>query len=552
LDPLGDAEVAELLRARGVAADAARQAIVELAGGSPLLAVQLADTLTAEERSGVHPVPESLRVPAEVSELYLRRMDGLGDDARQALAVASADAGAGGTATLAALAVLGLGPADLEAAEERGLVAVAAGHVRFTHPLARSAVYQGVPGPVRRRAHAALAEAEAAGAGGTRAVLHRAAAAVGSDDELADALADLAADALRRGAAMTAASRGAQAATLAADPTRRADLLVGAARAALVAGEPRRAREFLDAARRADAERAADLDARRIEIRLAVAAGEVEAAWAQVEAVDAAFSATDPVAVAELLGEVARPLLPTAPFVAAPLTERLWELAADAEEPARLYAEVLYGCGRFVQGDVEGAARHTAAWPELLRQEGAVVTGPFLAESVVLYQAYSYQVAEAFKLLDEVEGQIRRHCASGALVSVLNARSLISYGVDLRDCVAAGREALHLSEETGQPGLISVAATTIAIASATVGDEALTTEVCDRLLAAGDERSEVWARAALGRLHLVHGRPEAAVAQFALLRERVGEHNVSYAQFEADEAEALVRVGRVDDARALL
>ena len=239
--------------------------------------------------------------------------------------------------------------------------------------------------------------------------------------------------------------------------------------------------------------------------------------------------------------------------MAAPLTERLWELAAaSADRTATLYAEVLYGCGRFVQGDLEGAARHTAVWPELLRLEGPVVAGSFLAESVVLYQGFSYQVATALGLLDEIESQIRRHCASGALVSVLGARSLVCYGVDLRDCVAAGREALHLSEETDQPGLTTVAVTTLAIAAATVGDEALTNEVCDRLLAMGELRYEVWARAALGRLHLVHGRPEAAAAQFALPRDQVGDRNISYTQFEADEAEAFVRVGRIDDARALL
>jgi len=85
-----------------------------------------------------------------------------------------------------------------------------------------------------------------------------------------------------------------------------------------------------------------------------------------------------------------------------------------------------------------------------------------------------------------------------------------------------------------------------------VGDEVLTGEVCDRLLASDELRFVAWARAALGRLHLASGRPESAVAQFGLLRERIGDHNISYTQFEADEAEAFVRVGRLDDARALL
>ncbi len=405
-------DMADLLRTSGVAASGARDAITELAGGSPLLALQLARGLDPDQRRGSRPVPESLRVPAEVSDVYEERLARLGDDARQALAVVAADTMGDGNAALAALEPLGLSPADLDGAEELGLVTVEAGRVRFTHPLARTAVYEGVSGRVRRRAHAALAGSR--GVDPAQGILHRAAAAVGSDPEVAEALAGLADDALRRGAAMTAASRGAQAAALTGSPTRRASLLVGAARAALVAGEPRRAGELLADARTADAERATHLDARRIEIRLAVAAGEIDSARAQVEDADAAYADTDPVAVAELLGEVARPLLPVAPFVAAPLTERLWELVADStDRTAVLYAEVLYGCGRFVQGDLEGAARHIAVWPELLRLEGPVVAGPFLAESVVLYQGYSYQVGAALELLDEVEGQLRRHAPRG-------------------------------------------------------------------------------------------------------------------------------------------
>ncbi|MCB0960418.1 MAG: hypothetical protein KDB04_13000 [Acidimicrobiales bacterium] len=129
---------------------------------------------------------------------------------------------------------------------------------------------------------------------------------------------------------------------------------------------------------------------------------------------------------------------------------------------------------------------------------------------------------------------------------------LVAYGTDLRECVLAGREALALSEETGQPGLSSVALDTLAIAAANVGDAELTDQVCRRELASGSLRGEVWARAALGRLHLVDDRPELAVEQFALLRRRIGERNASFTQFESDEAEALVRVGRVDEARALL
>jgi DNA-binding CsgD family transcriptional regulator len=230
----------------------------------------------------------------------------------------------------------------------------------------------------------------------------------------------------------------------------------------------------------------------------------------------------------------------------------MWEIAAALPDDDRVAAEVLYGCGRFLQGDLAGAQARVGRWRDLVERDGAVSAGPFLAETAVLFYGYSHQVPAALAILDAVEPAIRASCATGALVPVLCARSYLTYGIDLRTCVEAGREAVALSEETGQRALTAVAQRTLAIAAAAVGDEALTTQVADLLLASGTEPGEVWARSALGRLHLVQDRPEAAVDQFARLRERIGSTNTSLAQFEGDEAEAFVRVGRLDDARALL
>ncbi|MCU1496614.1 MAG: transcriptional regulator, LuxR family [Acidimicrobiales bacterium] len=547
---LGDAEIGVLLARQGVRAEAARAAIVALAVGNPLLARQLAAGLRPEERSGARPVPATLRVPAEVEELYRPALDRLGPDAAQALTVAAADSSGDAATIAAALQRLGLGLADLEPAEAAGLVSLDGGRVRFSHPLARSAAYHGSPAPPRRRAHLALAEAEGFERG--RGVLHRVAAAVGPDPELVRALDELATDAARRGAPIAAASRWVEAAGLAAAGDERCTLLVRAARAALAAGEARWASQLLVDARRADGPRAGHLDARRVEVRLAVAAGDLGRAQALAEEADDQFGATDPVGVAELLGEAVRPMLSQTPFAAPALTERIWELAGAAEGVDRLYAEVLYGLGRFIQGDDDGAARHVATWTELLRREGAVVAGSFLAETVVPYLSYSNQKAAAARLLAEVEAKVRANCSVGALVPVLGARALMAYGIDLQDCMAAGREALELSAETGQPGLGQLGRNAVVLAAAVAGDEALATQVSEVLLAQGDVSSETSARAALGRLHLVAGRAEAAVDQFALLRGRIGGENLSFIQFEADEAEALVRVGRVDDARKAL
>ncbi|MEZ5140636.1 MAG: helix-turn-helix transcriptional regulator [Acidimicrobiales bacterium] len=375
---------------------------------------------------------------------------------------------------------------------------------------------------------------------------------VGRDDLLGDALGALADDATAHGAPLTAAARWTRAAAVTTEPSVRADRLVAAARAVLEAGDVAWAEELLEEAAAVDATRVERLDARLVEVRRAVAAGRFDLARAVAEAADEARAAEDPVGVAELLVEVARSLLVDDPIGVGALIERAWELAGDAPGPVGLRATILHGCYRGVFEPGAEAEARVGRWRELLELEGPVRAGPFLADTVVLYLGYTGRRAEAHDLLDRIERALRASGASGALIGVLGARSFVSYGTDLRECVLAGREALALSEETGQPGLSSVALDTLAIAAANVGDAELTDQVCRRVLAAGSLRGEVWARAALGRLHLVDDRPELAVEQFALLRRRIGERNASFTQFESDEAEALVRVGRVDEARALL
>jgi DNA-binding CsgD family transcriptional regulator len=550
LPGLDDASLREVLVEAGVRSPMAQAAILELADGNPLLARRLAAALTPDERTGSRPLPTTLRVPDEVADLYRAPLGEVDDAVQPALAVVAADTTGDLTAVLRALDAQGLGLAELEQIEAAGLIEVGSTTIGFVHPLARTAAYRSLPAPVRRAAHAALAEA--VGIDTPNGILHRVEAAVGADADLADDVTALAGESLRRGAPLTAASQFVQASSLTVDPPGAADRLVTGARAAVAAGEVSWAADLVAKARSLDAERAERLDARLVDVRLAVAHGDLDGARKLAEDAADAHAATDPAGVAELLVEAARPMLVGAPAEAPELIERLWELAAPLDAPVRGRAEVLYGCGRFLQGDGEHAARHVGRWPEIVELEGAVSAGPFLAETAVLYYGYSQQVQEALAILDAVEPAIRASCATGALVPVLCARSFLVYGFDLRGCVAAGRDAVTLSEETGQRGLTSVAEQTLAIAAAAVGDEALTVHVADLLLTRGDETSEIWARAALGRLMLVQDRPEAATEQFALIRDRIGPVNTSFAQFEGDEAEAFVRVGRTDDARALL
>src|SRR5690606_493069 len=110
-------------------------------------------------------------------------------------------AAAGTTETgpvLTAAAELGATPADLRPAEELGLIAGDARHLRLRHPLLRSAIYRGAPLSARLAAHRALADTMT---GPDRADLrawHLASAATGPDEQIATALEDTAQRALLR------------------------------------------------------------------------------------------------------------------------------------------------------------------------------------------------------------------------------------------------------------------------------------------------------------------------------------------------------------------
>lgn len=545
---LPDADLDQILADRGVVSSAAREAVVAVAGGNPLVAIGVAARLAEAVRVGTRPVPAQLPVPAALVEIYSAQLEELAEPARHALLLLAADTSDQPAVVAAALAAAGLGLGDLEQAEANGLVVVESGRVGFAHPLARSAAYERATAPDRRSAHQTLGAAET---DADRALLHRAAAAIGPDEGLADALAAQAVDASRRGAPLVAAARWSAAATMTADGRRRSERLVAGSGAALVGGEHRWAASLL-AASAGDGGAPPSFDARRIEIRLAVQDGRIEDARRLAEEGDLALSATDPVGAAQLLVEVARPVVAREPARALAIIERIWELAGDAPPPAGLYAEILYGWVAFLNGDVDAAARHVERWPELLAAEGAVVAGAFVADTVVPYYLYAGRVPAALELLDQLESAMRVACAPAGLLAVMASRCLVTYSTNLRACVSSGREARDLAAEAGQAGIVTVVNIALAVAAAAVGDAPLTEQVAGELLAAGGPTEVTMARAALAKLALVENRPGAAVAEFERLREVIGSENPTMVQFEADEAEALVRVGRLDDAAALL
>ena len=129
---------------------------------------------------------------------YLRRVRRLPPPAQRLMLLAATDAVGDATTIWRAASNLGIdSDAGAPAASEQ-LFEIGA-HVRFHHPLVRSAVYRAASATERRAAHAALAEATDPVAEPDRRAWHRAHATSAPDDEAADDLEHTAGRAQARG-----------------------------------------------------------------------------------------------------------------------------------------------------------------------------------------------------------------------------------------------------------------------------------------------------------------------------------------------------------------
>ena len=219
--------------------------LVRATGGNPLALVELAG------RCGELGLPAGggpLAIATSVQAAYRRRLDHLPDATRELLALAAAE-DSGQLATIAAAAAIaGLALDDLPAAERTGLVRLAGGVLAWQHPLARSAAYLAVAPDRRRALHAALAQVLTLPSQLDRHAWHRAAAALGPDDAVAEALDGTARRARARVAHAAAAGAAERAAELSWSPDARARRLFAAGEAAWLGGHAARALRALDEA----------------------------------------------------------------------------------------------------------------------------------------------------------------------------------------------------------------------------------------------------------------------------------------------------------------
>jgi DNA-binding CsgD family transcriptional regulator len=199
--------------------DDLRRRILDEAAGNPLALIELpaaaAELGTRAAQSGTLPLT------ARLEQTFASRLSTLDADVHRLLLLAALD-----DLDLAELSrAFGrpLSPEDLAPAVDAGLGTLDSGGFRFRHPLILSAVKQAATAAELRSAHAVLAEALADDA--DRAVWHRAAAASGPDEAVAEALEAAATRATLRGAGDVAVSAFERAAELTAEPQHRAQRL---------------------------------------------------------------------------------------------------------------------------------------------------------------------------------------------------------------------------------------------------------------------------------------------------------------------------------------
>jgi hypothetical protein len=166
--------------------------LVDNANGNPLALLELPGSLTERQLSGLDPLGGRLAPVTSVEQVYVERVGHLPAATRSLLLLAASE-GTGSRPTVEhAAELLGLQTAALEPAEAVGLVHVDHEHLAFRHPLVRSAIYRSAAFTSREEAHRALAQAEKELGSDDRAAWHRAAATVGTDEEVAQELEDTA------------------------------------------------------------------------------------------------------------------------------------------------------------------------------------------------------------------------------------------------------------------------------------------------------------------------------------------------------------------------
>ncbi|MGA9159764.1 MAG: AAA family ATPase [Actinomycetota bacterium] len=530
----------------------------EVSGGNPFFAQEIG--LALLRRGGEVAAGERPPIPDRLQELIAGRLEGLPARTVEALEVVAALSVPTLDAVAAAIAPSAiddrLGPAI-----ENGVVEVVGDRLRFTHPLLASAVYQRTPPGRRRQLHARLATIVHDPEERAR---HLALSVEGADVGVAGALEE---------AALLAGSRGA----------------------------PQSAAELWEMARRATPlDRGEELRRRTHEAGLAhYECGDTSLARNVLEqAVD--LSTHGPTR--------ARVLLDLGLVVAA---EEGWRRALDVftaalnevGDDAALRARVEQGLGYawLFRGDLEASERHARsalrlaeelqeprvmaeafqAYPFIefllgrgvdheMLDRGIALEGHMSGEIVSYILRATFVLAQLLKFtdrLDEARETFNELLSGAAAHGVESPIPQIQYHLAELECRAGNwgeamehaRESMAAAQRQAMGSLSSMAHFAVGLVEAHLGrSDAARLEALEglRLAEAADEILPMVPNlSVLGFLELSLGRASEAHAYLSRaleLKDAMGVREPAYFRIVPDEVEALVALGRLDEADALL
>jgi DNA-binding CsgD family transcriptional regulator len=555
IDTVDDDVADRILGDAGVDSAEVRRQLVAAGGGIPLVLVEAAHLLDADQRSGRAELPDPLPIGTSghrAVDLVFARLPA---PVLDALLVAAAEPDGDLGRITRALHTRGLGIAQLEEAESRGVVQLDRDRLWFRHPLMRSAAYHDARRADRRAAHRALADT-LPDASPARA-WHLGRAAVGPDEDVARRLDDAAELTVRRGAPSVAASSWELASRLSPAPVDRVRRLGLAAGALLDAGMAAPAGRLLDRADTlVDEEPDADDVVSRVQRlrlrsrlppsvggpavpveKLRAAAREVAGAAPDV-AVDLLIDA-----LAVYIGSGALADMASAIQEAAELRDRV-----DEERARRI--DVLSG-GLLIASGQPGGEALIDRFLEDIGSERSPADALFLAEVLAPLLAFLRRSDASDALLAELESDLRARGAVRPLVSVLGAQSISQYGRSFPATVAAGTEAIALAETTGFPQLASLAAGVLALCSAVIGDQDLCERAATLLSDVPDAERRALGPIGRGYLAFTDGRFDDADVEYRRVS-AMSPIGRGLIRWETEWIESLIKTGRRDEATEIL
>ena len=514
----------------------------EISGGNPFYAIELARALGSGEGDRLEPLP----VPETLERLVGARLEGLTGATRQALLLTVAH----GRPSPSLFDAVGISRTALEPAFAAHVLEISDGLVRFSHPLLASVLYQGVPEDERQLAHRRLAEVVDDPVERAR---HLALSSDTPDEDVAAALEAVADLPRARGSIVEAAELAEHALRLTPvegleDRQRRT---IAAARAHLEAGDGRRAQalaELLDGATEraraeglvlmSDIEGAGHHLERAIELRrdaLKAAAGrpvlqaEIHEWLARfVQSTEGTCSATrhamSALELADSLGDDAL----RAGALCALAFGRFW--AGESDAP-RLVEEALVaaaGADPRRRRVANLLAVFTAVWSSQLDRGRTLLEG-IDREWGERDEIVRWQVLWWLTLIELRSGRL----ALAAEYAEQAGEIRRQYAADERE----GRRVTWLA----------------ALIAAWRGDLPRARAVSDQ--PETESLARMFNRAMLGVVELWSGHPEEAAARFAAAdvdRQGLGINEPALFWWCADWAEALLALGRLDEAAALV